>query len=179
MNNEIESINAQLPRLRTLWTELAAKGKHVEAASVENEMAALEKALARYEVQHQAGQAEAARARAVEAAKATLAQIETHTAARSELESVVAEIEAAAKAVDAAMSRLDPAWSRCVATYPRSVTFKDPAQQSAYDDAMEGNRYPNFAPLRLRLRLPLVLDIFRGRGNAGLNHILSVADTRF
>lgn len=180
MNTEIENItHAQLPRLRSLWRSLAGSGKHVEAASVENEIAALEKAVARYEVQFAQQQIEAARGRAVEAAKATLAQIKTHRAARLELESVVAEVEAAAKAVDAAMSRLEGEWSKCAGTYPRWDTFKDPAQQAAYDAAMEGNRYPDFAPLRLSLRLPAVIEVLSRRGHAGLNHIVEAAAGRF
>jgi DNA repair exonuclease SbcCD ATPase subunit len=174
---EIESINAQLPQLRALWNELAAKGKHAEAASVENEITALERAVARYEIQHQAGRAENSRARAVEAAQPTLAQIEKHKAARVTLERAVSDIEAAAKAMEAAMNRLGPAFTACVATYPRKETYKDPTQQEAYDEALgAAGRNPNFDPIRLRLRLPLVLDILRERGNRGLNDILSRAD---
>lgn len=176
---ELENISAQIADLRVLWTDLAAKGKHAEAVGVENEIAALERSSARYEIQRQAERTENARLRAVEAADSTLEQIAKHKAARAELESVVAEVEAAAKAVDAAMARLVPSWNRCVATWPTWDQFKDPAQQEAYDEAMGGDRYPRFDPLRLRLRLPLVLDILRSRGNRGLNDILSVADTRF
>lgn len=174
---EIDNINAQLPQLRTLWNELAAKGKHAEAASVENEIEALERAVARYEIQHQAGRTENARARAVEAAQPTLAQIEKHRAARVTLERAVSDIEAAAKAMEAAMASLGPAFTACVATYPRKETFKDPAQQEAYEDALgAAGRKMDFDPIRLRLRLPLVLDILRERGNRGLNEILSRAD---
>jgi len=181
MNNvaaEIESINAQLPQLRALWNDLAAKGKHAEAASVENEIEALERAVARYEIQHQAGRIENARARAVEAAQPTLAQIEKHRAARVTLETAVADIEAAARQLEAALTRLGPAFTACVATYPRKETFKDPAQQEAYDEALgAAGRRLDFDPIRLRSRLPLVLDTLRE--NRGLNAVLSRADARF
>ena len=176
---ELENIGTQIADLRKLWNELAAQGKHAEAVGVENEIAALERSSARYEIQQKAERTENARLRAVEAAESTLGQIERHKAARVELESVVAEVEAAAKAVDAAMARLQPAWTRCVATWPSWPDFKDPAQQEACSEALGGDRYPRFDPLRLRLRLPLVLDILRLRGNRGLNDILSAADARF
>lgn len=176
---EIESINSQLSELRTLWADLAAKGKHAEAVGVENEIAALDRAVARFEIQKKAEGAEAARLRAVEAADSTLGQIEKHKAARVELESVVAEVEAAAKTVDAAMGRLQPAFMKCVASWPSWEEFKDPMQQEAYDEALGLDKYPHFDALRLRLRLPLVLDILRQRGNRGLNDIISVADARF
>jgi hypothetical protein len=176
---ELENIGAQIADLRLLWNDLAAKGKHAEAVGVENEIAGLERAVARYEIQATAEGAERKRQQAVDAANSTLGQIERHKAARVELESVVADVEAAAKAVDAAMAHLQPAWTRCVATWPSWEKFKDSAQQEAYDEALGGDRYPRFDPLRLRLRLPLVLDILRLRGNRGLNDILSAADARF
>lgn len=176
---ELENINAQIAELRLLWNDLAAKGKHAEAEGVENEIAGLERAVARYEIQATAERTDRKRQQAVDAANSTLEQIDAHKAARVELERVVAEVEAAAKAVDAAMAHLQPAWSRCVATWPTWPTFKDQAQQEACDDALAGNRYPRFEPLRLRLRLPLILDILRSRGNRGLNDILSAADARF
>lgn len=176
---EIEKIRAHLEALRALWNNLAAEGKHSEAASVENEVAALERASARYEVQLQAEQVGAARARAVAAADAQRGQIEAHRVARAELQLVVADIEAAAKALDAAMARVTPAWNRCVSTYPRHETFRDSAQQAAYEEALGSNRYPNFEPLRLAVRLPLVLDTLRGYTVGGPGHILAAADTRF
>lgn len=177
--SQLENIRAQISRLRDKWTELAGKGEHAEAVGVENEIEALERASARHEVQAEAERNEAARARAVAAAAAKVGQIETHRAARAELELVVADIEAAAKALDAAMARVTPAWNHCVATYPRSETFRDSAQQAAYDEALGGNRYPNFEPLRLAVRLPLVLDTLRGHTVGGPGHILAAADTRF
>lgn len=176
---EIENIRAQIAELRNLWNELAAQGKHAEAVGVENEIAALERSSARYEIQQKAERTENARLRAVEAADSTLGQIERHKAARVELESVVAEVEAAAKAIDAAMGRLQPAFMKCVASWPSWETFKDPAQQETYNEALGADKYPHFDALRLRLRLPLVLDILRQRGNRGLNDILSAADARF
>jgi hypothetical protein len=109
---------------------------------VENEIAALERSSARYEIQQKAERTENARLRAVEAAESTLEQIEKHKAARVELESVVAEVEAAAKAVDAAMERLRPAFLKSVASWPSWEKFKDPAQQEAYDDAIGGGQVP-------------------------------------
>lgn len=178
-STELENIGAQIADLRLLWNDLAAKGKHAEAVGVENEIAALERSSARYEIQRQAERTENARLRSVEAAESTLGQIEKHKAARVELESVVAEVEAAAKAVDAAMARLQPAFMKCLASWPSWEKFKDSAQQEAYDEALGGDRYPHFDPLRLRLRLPLILDILRSRGNRGLNDILQSADHRF
>lgn len=178
-HTEIENINAQISQLRTLWNDLAAQGKHAEAVGVENEIAGLERAVARYEIQAKAEGAERKRQQAVEAAQSTLAQIERHKAARVELESVVAEVEAAAKAVDAAMARLGPAWSKCGASWPSWQQFKDREQQQAYDAELGADKYPRFDALRLRLRLPLVLDILRQRGNRGLNEILAAADARF
>lgn len=178
-HTEIENINAQISQLRTLWNDLAAKGKHAEAVGVENEIASLERAVARYEIQAKAEGAERKRRQAVEAAQSTLAQIEKHKATRVELETVIAEIEEAAKAVDAAMARLGPAWSKCGASWPTWQQFKDPEQQQAYDAELGADRYPRFDALRLRLRLPLVLDILRHRGNRGLNEILAAADARF
>ena len=178
-STELENIGAQIADLRLLWNDLAAKGKHAEAVGVDNEITALEKSAARYEVQQKAERTERKRQQAVDAANSTLEQIEAHKAARVELERVVAEVEAAAKAVDAAMAHLQPAWSRCVATWPSWPDFKDPVQQEACSEALGGDRYPRFEPLRLRLRLPLILDILRSRGNRGLNDILSVADARF
>lgn len=176
---ELENISTQIADLRLLWNDLAAKGKHAEAVGVENEIAGLERAVARYEIQATAERTDRKRQQAVDAANSTLEQIEAHKAARVELERVVAEVEAAAKAVDAAMAHLQPAWSRCVATWPSWPDFKDPVQQEACSAALGGDRYPRFDPLRLRLRLPLVLDILRLRGNRGLNDILSAADARF
>jgi len=178
-STEIENLNAQIAELRTLWNELAATGKHAEAVGVENEIAALERSAARYAIQQKAEQAENARLRAVDAAEATRAQIEKHRATRAQLELVVSEVEAAAKAVDAAMSRLLPAFQACAHSYPTGRDFDDPLQQEAYDNALGANKYPKFEPLRLALRLPLVLDVLRQRGNRGLNDILSVADYRF
>ncbi len=176
---ELENIGAQIAELRNLWNELAAQGKHAEAVGVENEIAALERSSARYEIQQKAERTENARLRAVEAAESTLEQIEKHKAARVELESVVAEVEAAAKAVDAAMERLRPAFMKSVASWPSWEKFKDPAQQEAYDDALGADKYPRFEPLRLRLRLPVVLAILAHRGNRGLADILNAADARF
>ena len=178
-STELENVGAQIAELRKLWNELAAQGKHAEAVGVENEIAALERSSARYEIQQKAERTENARLRAVEAANSTLRDIAKHKSARSELESVVAGIEAAAKAVDAAMGRLGPSWTQCVATWPTWEQFNDPAQQEAYNETLGGDRFPVFDPLRLRMRLPLVLDILRMRGNRGLNDVLSVADARF
>lgn len=177
--SQLENIRAQISRLRDKWTELAGKGNHAEAVGVENEIDALERASLRHEVQAEAERTENARARALAAATATLAGIETHKAARAELEGVVSDIEAAAKALDAAMARVTPAWNRCVSTYPRHETFKDSAMQEAYDQALGSNLYPSFQPLRLAVRLPLVLDTLRGYTVGGPGHILAAADTRF
>ena len=178
-STELEKINAHIAELRLLWNDLAAKGKHAEAVGVENEIAGLERAVARYEIQQKAERTENARLRAVEAAESTLGQIERHKAARVELESVVAEVEAAAKAVDAAMERLRPAFMKCVASWPSWDKFKDPAQQEAYDDALGADKYPRFEALRLRLRLPVVTAILTHRGNRGVDDILQAADARF
>lgn len=178
-STEIENLSAQIADLRKVWNGLAAAGKHAEAVGVENEIAALERSSARYEIQQQAERTENARLRAVEAANSTLGQIERHKAARAELETVVAEMEAAAKAVDAAWARLGASWMQCRLSFPSWERFDDLALQDAYDEALGADRSPAFNPLRLGMRLPLVLDILRQRGNRGLNEILSVADARF
>lgn len=178
-STEIENLRAQIANQRKVWNGLAAAGKHAEAEGVENEIKALERSSARYEVQQQAEQAEYTRLRAVAAAKSTHEQIERHRKARADLEAVVAEMEAAAKAVDAAWARLGPSWMQCRLSFPSWERFDDPALQDAYDDALGADRNPAFNPLRLGMRLPLVLDILRQRGNRGLNEILSVADARF
>ena len=176
---ELENIGAQIAELRKLWNELAAQGKHAEAVGVENEIAALERSSARYEIQATAERTERKRQQAVDAANSTLGQIEAHKAARVELERVVAEVEAAAKAVDAAMERLRPAFMKCVASWPSWDKFKDPAQQEAYDDALGADKYPRFEALALRLRLPVVTAILAHRGNRGVADILQAADARF
>lgn len=178
-STELENISAQIADLRLLWADLAAKGKHAEAVGVENEIAALERSAARYEIQRQAERTENARLRAVQAAESTLEQIAKHKAARVELESVVVEVEAAAKAVDAAMERLRPAFTKCLASWPSWEKFKDPAQQETYDEALGADKYPRFDALGLRLRLPVVLAILTHRGNRGLAEILNAADARF
>jgi hypothetical protein len=176
---EIENITAQIAELRALWLDLAAQGKHAEAVGVENEIASLERAVARYEIQAKAQGTERKRQQAVDAAESTLGQIERHKVARAELESVVVEVEAAAKAVDAAMERLRPAFTKCLASWPSWEKFKDPAQQEAYDEALGADKYPRFDALGLRLRLPVVLAILTHRGNRGLAEILNAADARF
>ena len=176
---ELENIGAQSAELRKLWNELAAQGKHAEAVGVENEIAALERSSARYEIQATAERTERKRQQAVDAANSTLGQIEAHKAARVELERVVAEVEAAAKAVDAAMERLRPAFMKSVASWPSWEKLKDPAQQEAYDDALGADKYPRFEALALRLRLPVVTAILAHRGNRGVADILQAADARF
>ncbi|MHB1215471.1 MAG: hypothetical protein ACYCY9_10825 [Thiobacillus sp.] len=180
MNAQIANISSQITTLRAKWQTLAATGKHADAVGIEIEITALERASARYEIQHDAEQVEAARLRAIDAAGATLAQIEKHRAARGELEGVVSDIEAAAKALEAAMARVAPAWNRCVGTWPRASKFKEDAEQEAYNEALgsEG-RYPHYQPLKLATRLPVVLDVFRQFGNGGPGHTLAAADTRF
>lgn len=131
VHTEIENINAQISQLRTLWNDLAAQGKHAEAVGVENEIAGLERAVARYEIQAKAEGTKRKRQQAAAAAESTLKQIEVHKLARAELEAVVVEIEEAAKAVDAAMARLQPAFTKCVASWPSWQKFKDTEQQQA------------------------------------------------
>ena len=178
-SNELENISAQIADLRLLWNDLAAKGKHAEAVGVENEIAALERSSARYEIQQKAERTERKRQQAVDAANSTLEQIEKHKAARVEMEVVVAELERHAAAIVDTFKRLDPAWTKCSASFPRWEQFKDAAMQAAYDEALAGNRYPRFDALRLRLRLPLAMSVIRERVNGGLNHILQAADARF
>jgi hypothetical protein len=162
-----------------LWNDLAAKGKHAEAVGVENEIAALERSAARHKVQHEAEQIERARLSSIADAKSTLDDIERHKAARVELEAVVAELEAAAKAVELAIERLRPAFTKALVSWPTWRKYEASVEQEAYDETLEANKYPRFEPIRLRLRLPLVLDILRHRGNRGLNDILHAADARF
>ena len=176
---ELGNIGAQIAELRKLWNELAAQGKHAEAVGVENEIAALERSSARYEIQQKAERTERKRQQAVDAANSTLEQIEKHKAARVEMEVVVAELERHAAAIVDTFKRLDPAWTKCSASFPRWEQFKDAAMQAAYDEALAGNRYPRFDALRLRLRLPLAMSVIRERVNGGLNHILQAADARF
>ena len=178
-STELENISAQIADLRLLWNDLAAKGKHAEAVGVENEIAALERSSARYEIQQKAERTERKRQQAVDAANSTLEQIEKHKAARVEMEVVVAELERHAAAIVDTFKRLDPAWTKCSASFPRWEQFKDAAMQAAYDEALAGNRYPRFDALRLRLRLPLAMSVIRERVNGGLNHILQAADARF
>jgi hypothetical protein len=179
MNAQIANINNQITTLRAKWQTLAATGSHAEAVGVENEITALERSSVRIGIQHQAEQVEAARARAVEAATATLEQIERHRATRVEVEAVMAEVESLAKAVEAAFARLDCSFVTCLASYPSFTTFKNVAQQEAYNEALSGNRYPQFAPLKLSHRLPIVMALLRARSNGGLNGILGRADNRF
>lgn len=174
MNAQIENINNQIATLRAKWRTLAATGKHADAVSLENEISSLERSSVRIGIQQEAEAIEAARARAADAAKPTLEQIEKHRAARVVLEKAIADIEVAARQLEGATGRLEPAFMACAATWPRTETFKDAAQQEAYDEALgAAGRNPNFEPLRLRLRINLVLDLLRERR---LDDILARAD---
>lgn len=168
-----------IEELETRWQDACARGDHAAAYAIEQEIDALKRQGKREVVQQQAEAAESRRRSAVDAAKATLKQIEQHKIERTELERLVVELESAAAAVDTAMARLRPAWTRCRNSYPIQDKFTDPAQQGAYDEALGNNRYPSFEPLRIGLRLPAVLSILRDRANRGLGDILSVPDARF
>jgi len=130
-------------------------------------------------VKHEADKAAKKRQEAVEDAAATLRAIENHRAVRADFEALVCELEQAAQIVDAALARVQSEWPRLVHSYPRWAQYREPAQQIAYDEALVGNRFPVFEPLRLRLRLPQVLGILRERGSRGLADLLNVADARF
>lgn len=168
-----------IEELQTRWQDACARGDHAAAYSIEQELDALERQAKREAVQHEADKAAKKHQEAVEDAAATLRAIENHRAVRAEFEGMVAELEQATKAVDAALARVKSEWPRLVHSYPRWEQYRDPAQQTAYDEALGTGKYPSFNPLQLRLRLPQVLDILSSRGNRGLNDILSVADTRF
>jgi hypothetical protein len=119
------------------------------------------------------------RNRAVDAAKLTLKAIEAHKIARANMEAAVVTVEEAAKSLDAAMDRLPPAFIKCLKTWPTWEKFKDSAQQEDYEERLGPNRHPSFAPLHLRLRLPVVLAILAHRSKRGLPDILAAADSRF
>lgn len=178
-STELENVGAKIAELRTLWQSAAAAGKHGEAVSLKNEIRALEDASERYEIQRHAEAAESRRRRAVDAAKATLEQIEQHRGERAELERLVVEVEAAATAIDETMRRLRAAWPRCRISYPTQEQFADEAMQKSYEEALAGNRFPSFEPLRLGLRLPVVLDSLRAHCHHGLYDIIGVTDPRF
>lgn len=170
---------AKIAELRSAWESHAARGDHAAAYSIEQEIDALERQAKREAVQQQAEAAESRSRRAVAAAKATLEQIEQHRGERAELERLVVELEAAATAVDEAMRRLRAAWPRCRTSYPAQEQFNDPIQQGTYDQALGADRYPTFEPLRLGLRLPVVLDNLRAHCHQGLYDIIGVTDARF
>lgn len=168
-----------IEELKARWEEAAAKGDHATCYSIKQEIEALEHQAAVDAVQRKA-KAEAARiGEAVEDAAATLRAIENHKAVRCEFEALVAELEQATKAVDAALARVKSEWPRLVHSYPRWEQYRDPAQQTAYDEALAADKYPSFNPLQLRLRLPQVLDVLRERGARGLTDLLNAADARF
>lgn len=168
-----------IEELKQRWQEACARGDHATAYSLEQEIDALERQSRREAVQHEADKAAKKHQEAVEDAAATLRAIENHKAVRCEFEALVAELEQAAKAVDAALARVKSEWPRLVHSYPRWEQYRDPAQQTAYDEALGADKYPSFNPLQLRLRLPQVLDVLRERGARGLTDLLNAADARF
>lgn len=165
--------------LKQRWTEAAEKGDHATCYNIKREIEALEHQAAVDAVKHEADKVAKKRQEAVEDAAATLRAIENHKAVRCEFEALVAELEQATKAVDAALARVQSEWPRLVHSYPRWEEYHEPAQQIAYDEALGGDKYPSFNPLKLRLRLPQVLDVLRERGARGLTDLLNAADHRF
>ena len=168
-----------IEELQTRWTEAAEKGDHATCYNIKREIEALEHQAAVDAVQHEADKAAKKRQEAVEDAAATLRAIENHKAVRCEFEALVADLEQAAHAVDAALGRVQSEWPRLVHSYPRWEQYREPAQQIAYDEALGTDKYPRFDPLKLRLRLPQVLDVLRERGARGLTDLLNAADHRF
>ena len=168
-----------IEELQTRWQDACARGDHAAAYSIEQELDALGRQAKREAVQHEADKAAKKHQEAVEDAAATLRAIENHKAVRCEFEALVAELEQATKAVDAALARVKSEWPRLVHSYPRWEQYRDPAQQTAYDEALAADKYPSFNPLQLRLRLPQVLDVLRERGARGLTDLLNAADARF
>ena len=168
-----------IEELKARWEEAAAKGDHATCYSIKQEIEALEHQAAVDAVQRKA-KAEAARiGEAVEDAAATLRAIENHKAVRCEFEALVADLEQAAHAVDAALGRVQSEWPRLVHSYPHWAQYPNEAMQAAYDEEMGAEKYPTFSPLKLRLRLPQVLDVLRERGARGLTDLLNAADSRF
>lgn len=165
--------------LQTRWQEAAAKGDHAAAYSIEQGIDALERQGKREAVQHEANKAAKKCQEAVESAAATLRAIESHKAVRTEFETLMRDLEQATQAVDAALARVTAEWPRLVHSYPRWEQYPEPEMQDAYNDALGSNKYPVFAPLRLRLRLPQVQAALRERANRGLNDLLNAADHRF
>lgn len=174
---EIAAITDQIAELRQTWATLAASGRHAQAISIENEIAALERSIARLELQ-KAAESQALKVnRATLAAQDTLKQIEQHHAARSELAAIVKELEDTSRHLEEIMARMRPAWTRCVTSYPAGQEFSDPEQLAAYRNTL--GDWPDFEPLRLQLRLPTVMSALRLVTSRGCSDILSVADVRF
>lgn len=175
--DEISTIKQQIAELRDAWAAHSASGEHGQAISIENEINALERSVARLTLQ-EAAEAQASKVnQATLAAHDTLKQIEQHRAARAELDTIVRELEDTARSLEEIMSRLRPAWTRCGTTYPAWQEFSDPDQLAAYRNALGAS--PAFEPLRLRLRLPTAMSALRIVANRGCNDILVGADARF
>lgn len=172
-------MSATIEELQTRWQEACARGDHAAAYSIEQEIDALGRQAKREAVQHETERKAAKIAEAVEDATATLRAIENHKAVRLEFETLLCELERATQVVDGLLTRVQSEWPRLVHSYPRWEQYREPAQQTAYDEALGSNKYPAFDPLKLRLRLPHVLGVLRERGSRGLGDLLNAADSRF
>lgn len=168
-----------IEELQTRWEEACARGDHAAAYSIEQEIDALGRQAKREAVQFEADKAAKQRQETIEDAAATLRAIENHRAVRADFEALIAELEQATKAVDAALARVQSEWPRLIHSYPRLEQYSEPAQQEAYDNALGVDKHPRFDPLKLQLRLPLVLGVLRERGRRGLAELMNAADARF
>ena len=168
-----------IEELNDKWRLAAERGDNAACYSIEQEIDALKRQGKREAVQREAERKAADISKAISAAEATRKEIEAHRIAREEMEKIVVELETAAAAIDDIFKRIEPAWTKCRVSFPRFVEFEDGDQQAAYHEALKGDRYPRFAPLRLPLRLPNAMTQIRHNVNGGLNHVLQSADARF
>lgn len=151
--SESERVTWLIADIKQRWEAAAAAGNHAEAVSLENEQAALERSLIRVKIQEVAEASERRRRQAVEAAKATLAQMDRNAAAIAELNGRIASFETAAAAVAEAYASMAQALAKCRATRVNLASFDDTAQQEAYDDALGSKRYGSGGPRVVELSL--------------------------
>ena len=100
-----------------------------------------------------------------------IANVNAHIVDRKRVESILKELEALMPIVDQLFIDLEPAAIKCIQSHPSSLELNH-YQRSV-------NSPEDLSPLRLRLRIPLILDVLRYRGNRGMNSVLAAADKRF
>lgn len=103
--------------------------------------------------------------------KQALANVNAHIADRKRVESILKELEAVMPIVDQLFIDLEPAAIACIRSHPSNLELNHYHR--------EINSPEDLSPLRLRLRIPLILDVLRYRGNRGMNSVLAAADKRF